>query len=355
MLKPTAALSLVLLSLAACGGGMDTTDGSSVSDGTAQSDAPLLADGARDCTNPCLCADRGNPDFSRENTGHQAADSDERQQAALVRANHWRTAAGLAPLNGDAQIQAAATAHAQYLQNTPQASCWPNPHQEVMTCGGFTGVNMGDRMTTAGYQWSRASEVINWESDAEHAIDGWMWTVYHRQSFLDYRMVDTGYAYRDGQFGGRPATHNVMDFGLPRSSSPQAPAGPVVFPVPGLTNVPRSFRGDLEGPTPPAPGGGATAWPRGVSSGTVVSMHFPGNNWTITDHHLFSAADSACTEVAHTYISKDNDPNLNRGTPSNDVFLYANEPLAAATEYVVSMSGTWNGQEFTRTWAFTTQ
>jgi uncharacterized protein YkwD len=353
MQKFTPALALFASLLAvACGPMAPTGDASSTPDGTSPSQDGT---GNTDCTNPCSCADRGPPDFSHENEGAQPPVGDQRQHDALVRANHWRTAAGLAPLNGNAQIQQAATAHASYLATDDQQTCWPNPHQESSSCAGYTGTNMGDRMTSAGYEWTRASEVINWEDSANAAVDGWIWTVYHRQSFMDYRMLDTGYAYHDGTFGGRPATHNVMDFGAPRSGDAHAPNGPVVFPVPGLTGVPAAFRGDLEGPTPPAPGGGTGAWPRGVSSGTVVSMHFPGDAWTVTEHHLFSTANGACTEVEHTYISKDNDPNLNRGTPSNDVFLYANEPLAAATEYVASISGTWNGQAFTRTWAFTTE
>jgi uncharacterized protein YkwD len=349
MKKSTSALVLFTSLVAAACGPMGTTaDGSTTSDSSSSHDVNNT-----DCTNPCACADRGAPDFSHENDGAQPAVGDARQEAALVRANHWRTAAGLAPLNGSAQIQQAATAHANYLATTSQTTCWPNPHQESSSCAGYTGTNMGDRMTTAGYEWTRASEVINWEDNANDAVDGWIWTVYHRQSFMDYRMVDTGYAYHDGTYGGRPATHNVMDFGTPRGADPQGPSGPVVFPVPGLTGVPRAFHGNYEGPTPPPPGG-ETSWPQ-AGSGAVISMHFPGDVWTVTEHHLFSTANSACTEIEHTYISKDNDANLNRGTPSNDVFMYANQPLAAATEYVASVTGTWNGQAFTRTWAFTTE
>lgn len=358
MLRRTAAITVGAWLFASACGPMNTTgdggpgdpatDANTPTDGTGSTDAP------RSCPTPCACADRGPPDYSRETTGMPAASADDRQRASLVRANHWRTAAGLGAQNGNAQIQAAANSHAQYLANTPQATCWPSPHQEVMTCSGFSGASMADRMTAAGYQWMRASEVINWEGDATAAIDGWIWTVYHRQPFMDYRLPDTGYGYSNGTLGGQAVVNNVMDFGLPRGGSPAAPAGPIVFPVPGLTGVPTSFRGDLEGPTPPAPGG-TGPWPRGVSSGTVISMHFPGDTWTVTEHHLFSNPTNACSEVPVTYISRANDPNLNRGTPSNDVFMYANQPLTGATEYVAWMAGTYNGADFSRTWAFTTQ
>ncbi|MEI8257626.1 MAG: CAP domain-containing protein, partial [Deltaproteobacteria bacterium] len=264
MRKPSASIALVALLFApACG-------------------PPGPAADASVCTNPCSCAERGPPDFSREGLGTPAAGADARQLAALVRTNHWRTAAGIAPMNGDAQIQSAAAAHAQLMATTSQSQCWPGVHNETAGCPGFTGQGPGDRMTAAGYQWSMAGEVINWESSPQSAIDGWMWTVYHRLPFMDYEYTDSGYAYADGPFGGRPATHNVMDFGAPRSPHPTTPTHPVVFPVPGLTAVPPSFQGWLEGPTPPWPGGGA--WPSGRTSGTVISMHFPSDAWTVTEH-----------------------------------------------------------------------
>lgn len=212
-------------------------------------------------------------------------------------------------------------------------------------------------MTAAGYNWSRAAEVINWESDVDRAIDGWIWTVYHRQPFMDWRLVEIGYGREQGLLNGRTVYHNVMDFGAPRSGSmAQAPSAPVVFPVPGQSDVPPAFRGDLEGPTPPAPGGSGGPWPRGVASGTVISVHFPVSDWQVTAHRLFVHNGAACTEVPHTFVSKENDPNLNRGgMGANDVFMYANEPLAARTEYVVQVEGTVNGAPWSRTWAFTTR
>ncbi len=305
------------------------------------------------CETPCSCAERGPPDFSREGLGTPAAGADARQLAALVRANHWRTAAGIAPINANAQIQAAANAHVQFMATNPQSGCWANPHQETASCAGFTGRSMADRMSAAGYQWSLAGEVINWEGTANAAIDGWIWTVYHRQPFMDFAFTETGYGYADGTLGGRMVTHNVMDFGAPQSGSPTAPTHPVVFPVPGQTGVPPSFMGWLEGPTPPWPAGGA--WPSGRTSGTVVSMHFPSDAWTVTDHRMYTNQAQACAEIPHFYIDHDNDPNLNRGSPANDVFLYANSPLSSGFEYVVSVTGTFNGAAFTRTWAFTTQ
>lgn len=352
--RPTARRALLVALaasgvLAACGPSGMTAD-----DGGAQQDAAPSGDGARNCDNPCACAERGAPDFSREASGQLSPSSDDAQRAALTRANHWRTAAGLAPFAANAEIEQASTAHSTYLATTPQATCWANPHVEVATCTGFTGAQMINRMQSAGYSAQRASEVINWEATPEQAIDGWIWTVYHRQPFMDYRYTETGYGRVNGPFGSRSAFHNTMDFGARQGGPAAMPqAQPAVFPVPGQTNVPPAFRGDFEGPTPPAPAS-TGRWP----SGTVVSVHFPNAMWTITAHRLFQSNPAAgtCTEVAHTFVSKDNDPNLNRGgSAANDVFLYGDTALSAGTEYVVQVEGTFNNAPYARTWAFTTQ
>lgn len=349
--------SLVLLAfgslaaLAACGPAtsLPGDGGDGGGDGGRPGPAPACTD-----PNPCACADRGPAYYDDATRGQTSATTDDAQRAALVRANRWRTAAGLTPFNAHAQIEQAASAHARFMATTPQATCWPNPHNENQAgCDGFTGRTMGDRMTAAGYSWSRASEVINWEPEPERAVDGWIWTVYHRQPFMDWRLTEVGYGRASGPFGGRTAQHNVMDFGTPRGAQGTAPAEPVVFPVPGQTDVPPAFRGDLEGPTPPAPGGAAT-WPRGVASGTVISVHFPNSNWNITSHRLLRADGGTCTEVEHTFVTRATDRNL-ANTMSNDVFLYANQPLSPQAEYVVRVEGTFNGASWSRTWAFTTR
>ena len=116
--------------------------------------------------------------------------------------------------------------------------------------------------------------------------------------------------------------------------------------------MPTGFRGDLEGPTPPGPGD-LGPWPSGKSSGQVVSLHFTSSSWEVKEHHLYDHTGAACAEVPHTYIDKNNDENL-ANFSSDDVFLYANDELRAGVEYVVVISGTFQGQPFTRSWAWKT-
>src|SRR5206468_5544262 len=124
--------------------------------------AAASADGGVSCASPCGCAERGPPDYSRADSGRPSTDGGADQRAALSRANRWRTAAGLPPLNGHAQLERAAQAHAAYLAGNAQTQCWQNPHSEASTCTGFTGVSPGPRAAAAGYRYRVVSEDIDW-------------------------------------------------------------------------------------------------------------------------------------------------------------------------------------------------
>lgn len=307
------------------------------------------------CTDPCRCADRGPPDYSREGTGAPSSSSSEGQRSALVRANRWRTGAGLPPFSANAQIEAAATAHAQFIATNPRSRCWSeSSHREMMGCPGYTGYRIGERLTTAGYRWTAAGEVIGWVNSPADAVDDWIWTVYHRQPFLNAEYVEAGFGSAVGPYGSFGDTnHNVMDFGRQRGATRAMGPSYVVFPLPGQTEVPPGFRGDLEGPEPPAPRG-ASSWPSGYESGAVVSVHFAAEGFAITAHEFFESDRSAstCRALSHTFLTPQTDANL---AQDYDVFIYADEKLRAGTEYVARVRGTLgDGTEFERIWAFTT-
>ena len=328
--------------------GVGCGDGASGTEAMPDMTQPDMAE-PRQCLTPCDCPERGpidnQPDYSHANDGKQAASSNEDQQHAVKRANWYRTSAGLPAFDGADLINKAAVAHANYLQMNKRAQCYPvTPHSEEMMCAGFTGVSVEDRLTAAGYKYVASNEVINQGPlDAEAAVDSWLWTVYHRLPFLDYKLTETG-------FGA--SNQWVMDFGQPVGAKPTAPTTFMVFPVPGQRNVPVDFAGFTESPVPPAPGGGKEPWPDGVSSGTVISIHFPTLGGTVTEHKLYSTAGGTCVAVEHTYFSETDDPNLSGW---HVAFLYADEPLTEQTEYVVKLDGTWKKEPFTKTWAFTTQ
>ncbi len=341
------ALSVAALALAGCGDDTQTPAADAGAD---------VRRGPPECPpggNVCGCADEGPPDFSRAESGTPTDTSDERQRAALIRTNYWRTAAGLEPIHANAQLETAAMAHSTFMATNP-SSCWPGAHYEnAGSCMGYTGRTPFDRIGAAGYRAAAAGEVINWESTPERAIDGWIWTVYHRTPFQDPTYTEAGFAAAPGRPGDPRRFHNTMEFGRSAGMNAPALADVSVFPPPGTTNVPTAFQGNLEGPTPPTPATGA--WP----SGQVISLMFPSTNFTIETHRLL---DGECNPVDHSTfraarvadgVVADSRADANNSN-ARFVFLYGDRRLANNTRYTVEIRGTLNGAPWYRVWAFTT-
>lgn len=287
------------------------------------------------CASICEGALIGPPNYSGENSGTAAAGASAEQNLALVRANRWRTAAGLAAFNGHANINTAAQNHAHFMATTPD-ECHSGAHNEVMSyaggsCPGFTGASPGDRMEYAGYSGGAWAEVIDWETGANDAIDGWIWTVYHREPFMDISYNVLGYGTEDD--------NNVMDFG--RQGSISNSAEPALFPVPGQTDVNPEFNGLYEGPRPPTPDDGS--WP----SGTVISVSFP-DDMTIVSHAIY---DADCNPVAHSAHSPADDSNAGDGF----FYMYANEPFESHTTYTAEVHAMIGSTPWSAVWSFTTQ
>jgi hypothetical protein len=274
----------------------------------------------------------------------QAPGADANQQQALIRANQWRTAAGLTPLNANAEVQQAAAAHAHFMTINP-SGCYPGSHMEVMTsgsttCAGFTGAQPWDRMATAGYKIQTASEVIDSASDGTTAVDGWIWTVYHRMPFMDAQYLDTGF--------GLEGKNAVMDFGTLLTAKAGTTTVNAVYPLPGQTAVKPDFNGSTEGPTP-LPPTSTKKWP----SGTVISVTFSKDNYTITSHALY---DSACQPVVHSAHGYFDDPVLQTELQDKKFFyMFSDAPLAHGMTYTASVSAMVGGAAWSQTWSFTTQ
>ncbi len=299
------------------------------------------------CEGLCGCAQAGPPDITRAGSGMPAESSTDDQRAALQRANLWRTSAGLAPLNAHALLEQAATAHSEFMVGNA-SSCWPGAHNEVMSasCRGFTGAAPGARATAAGYRPAALGEVINWESTPAAAIDGWIWTVYHRFPFVNPDYTEVGFAAVPGTFSGRRTNFNTMEFARPSGEPTAVLTEPAVFPPPGQSDVPVLFRGNLEGPTPPLPATGR--WP----SGPVITVTFPSTEFELTVHKIY---DVSCAEVPSSYFTARTSTDSNvRNLARRIAFFYPDEPLAASSEYTVEARGTVDGQPWSRVWRFTT-
>lgn len=329
--------ALLLLTLSALGCG-----------GSAPSTTPNPDAGPPSCTgmNPRQCAERGPPDFSREGAGAPSETSTDDQRAALLRTNHWRTAAGLPPVNAHAQLEAAAMAHSQFMASNA-SQCYPGAHNEVnnASCRGFTGATPGARVTAAGYRASASAEVINFERTPVASIDGWIWTVYHRFPFVDPGYTEVGFA--SARSATSANTDNTMEFARGGGNAPTLDHV-VVFPFPGQTDVPTTFQGNLEGPTPPVPES-THRWP----SGTVITLTFPSTHFTVTSHRIL---DDDTMPVEHSLFTAATSSNSDVQRLSTRVaFMYPDTPLRSGIEYLVEVHATVDGEDWQKTWAFTTR
>lgn len=126
--------------------------------------------------------------------------------------NDERSRNGLAPLSPDGRLAMAALLQAR--------DC---ARRNLLTHTGSDGSDSGQRLTRAGYAWSRAAEnaaqqpqaPAGWPGDVrtpEWAMDGWMQSPGHRANILGpYTQMGAGWA--DAADGTR---YWVVDFGSPR-------------------------------------------------------------------------------------------------------------------------------------------
>jgi hypothetical protein len=203
------------------------------------------------------------------------------------------------------------------------------PHGEVAGKPGFTGRASWDRASAAGYPWTAGWEVMHFEDDPVHSIDGWATTVFHRVIILDPYLEHMGYGH--GRSG--TARVDVADFGHGTTN----PAGKqlTLFPAPGQTNVPSL--GMWESPSPLPPG-------ETDPFGYPITLQPPyGVPLTVTQAELW---DSTGAPVA-----------IYPNPPECGAACYAlvpTAPLQKATTYTAHAAGMIDGVPFDTTWSFTT-
>jgi uncharacterized protein YkwD len=263
--------------------------------------------------------------------------ADDAQRTAAARMDAIRAAVGVAPASFDADIATAAAAHAAfYVQHAASYQAKGlSAHAEDASFGdGYTGNDFATRMKAAGFGGSPSAEVMAFTGGPESAITGWMDTLYHRLPLIEPATV--AYGYGQAKLGKSQA--EVMDL----ASGKAALQPVVVWPVPGAVDVPRSWSG-AESPQPKPP-------PGGYPSGPMITAHLPAGA-KVKAHALLDEAGGA---VAHVYLDAGNDPTL-ASYSARAVALYAEEPLAAASTYVVRLTLDLAGAEETLAWRFTTR
>lgn len=132
------------------------------------------------------------------------------QKVVLDYANQYRGLFQLDPFQLDPALNAAASAHADYMTINQEIS-----HLQSATQRGFVGASPMDRAGSFGYTGGSVSEnVSSGQKDYREAVNGLVDAPYHRLSWLNPYLSDLGYSKRDKYysflFGGKKAGDDRM-------------------------------------------------------------------------------------------------------------------------------------------------
>ncbi|MAE77728.1 MAG: hypothetical protein CMJ85_12770, partial [Planctomycetes bacterium] len=143
------------------------------------------------------------------------------------------------PVKLDRALSAGATLHAAYLAKNPdQLTKWPDAHEEFPDREDFSPQG----------SWGGLHSVIDPDAPSpEKAIDDWMGTFYHRLPLIESGLLRIGWGY----------TKNIAVLDARSLCAPRAGDSTVLWPHPGMKDVPRHFVPELPSPVP---GADQTTW-----------------------------------------------------------------------------------------------
>ena len=317
--RPRAASLLLLLAtlhLASCGGGGDSS--------VAAAPAPTTTSASTAAT---LSSLPGAP----QATGNTATDG-------LNWFNYRRQLLGEQVLTRTATIDTAAQGHSRYQQVNDTIT-----HEQVVGNPGFTGVTTGDRLTAAGYRFTRTSygfgEVISSTTDASgfNAAEELITAIYHRFAIFEpmFRAAGAGSAVSPS---GR--TYFTVDLTADGLFPALGKTHFLVYPADAQASVPTAFASDNEAPDP-VPGRNLVGYP--------VSIH--ADLTSVVNVQSFTLRPRNGNLLAGTILQNSSDSH----TPASAAALIPLEVLAAGTTYDAQFTGTVDGAAVSRSWSFTTR
>jgi len=256
--------------------------------------------------------------------------------------NYRRSQVGVAVLTRNSLIDAAALGHSNYQRSNKTIT-----HDQTAGLTGFTGTKLLDRLTAANYTLGSvyaAGEVISATtntsgfSQAEELITA----IYHRYVIFDpaFREIGAGSATITGGY-----TYFTANFGATGSYNSLGKGVIVTYPLNNQTGVPVNFYSDTEAPDP-VPNQNLVGYP--------ISVHadqYGGNRGEVVVQS-FTVVPRGGTALSTRLLSYA--AGNNHDIPSAAAIIPLS-PLAAATTYDVSFSGTVAGVAVTRSWSFTTK
>jgi uncharacterized protein YkwD len=262
----------------------------------------------------------------------RAADDLETQRnAALARVNQWRVAIGVPPIARHPALDQAAQAHATYYKLN-NGSGGVGIHNEKAGLPGFTGEDFMDRAQAAGYPSRNVNENMGLSGSLLTSLDWFIGTVNHRLTLLDPRYVHIGFGAINDD-----VKVEVIDFGAPEWSSTASTTWEQ-WPPDGASGIGLSFSGESPDPFH----GNAPAYPVGAP----ITLKYLGPGSVSFASATVTAGGQQVPSFAVV-----GDGWLSRNTE----MIATNAPMQPGTSYTVTVTGTANGQAFTRTWSFRTK
>lgn len=310
---------LAALALAGCGGGSESSS-------TPQAETTQSTSGASGTVASAITQDPNAPQV----TGNTATDG-------LNWFNFRRTQIGLQALARDARADVAAQGHSNYqkIHNTIT-------HEQTPNATGFTGVDVGARLTAAGYQFGRFyayGEVISSTSDPSgvNAAEDLIAAIYHRFVIFDpiFRQIGVGAA----TVANGP-TYFTTNFVTEQLDAGLGAGKVVVYPFADQQRVPRNFMSDNEVPDP---------FPNRNEVGYPISVH--ADITSSIDVGEFTIRPRGGNPLPTRLLTRAGDAQ----TPQSAAAIIPVDALATATTYDVRFSGAVDGLPVSRNWSFTTQ
>lgn len=255
--------------------------------------------------------------------------------------NFRRGQLGLGMLGRNSFIGKAAQAHSNYqkLNNTIT-------HVETQGKPGFTGVNVDDRLTAAGYTLDTANgyafgEVISQSSSTsgQAAAEDLITAIYHRFVIFEPMFKEGGAGSATTASG---STYFTVDFAVNGLSGGLGTGNSVVYPFSGETGVPIDFFSDYEEPDPVA-GKNEVGYPISIHADIVSTISVA--SFTVKPH--------GGTNLSTQLLTKGTDGNNETG--ASEAAIIPLSPLLHHTVYDVQFIGTIDSIPVNKTWSFTTQ
>ncbi|MFX1767954.1 CAP domain-containing protein [Paraburkholderia sp. A1RI-2L] len=310
--------------LAACGGG-----GGSGGSSSPASTAPASAPGAASSPAPA-----SSPVTGTQTTPQYAANT--APLAMFNQVNAYRQQCGFPAVQQNTVLDQAAQAHAMYLGLNSVVSDTETAGQQ-----GFTGVSYLDRAVHFGFPSAAigggvsanyyTNSTLSETQYGQNLVYAWIAGVYHAPVLLT-PVTTMGVGEYETAIGGFPAAWGSLSL-LNPSMQQVTTSGPLTFPCQGTTGVP--YKDAAESPTPPNTSG---AW------GTPVVVM--GNATDTIVLQSGTMTDPSGNVINLQLLDSANDPN--KLIQPYEAVAYPATPLAPNTTYTVNVTGTMNGNTFTK-------